>query len=902
MAVRVHELATDLEIDANELIAELESLDISVRNHMSRIKDKETERIYEHFVKRSNARAVEWAKTRQAEVEVGPKAPASKAKPKSEAKSEAESTPEAMEDQHRKIEEAQARAAAARAQADAHRKTAAATLERHKLLELQKTAKSKPPADRPERPEGRAPLPSRETAGERPASRRPGPRGSDAPPRDARDARGRRAPGAGAPANASAPVGRQREGAKPPRQKGEGEFKVDLENVTIGVMKMDKEGGKRGRRRDKKKPGVRATEQNDAGASTAAQRQKHRMRPTRLVPGASGRRAPSAKPRSLASKKSAPRPMAPPQPVIKQVRVHGQITTAELAEKMRIDASELIKKALLMGSPVTLNEAIDPDMVQLFCMELGYGVEFIPDTDESDVEQLQEGRRDDSRRQSRPPVVTIMGHVDHGKTSLLEQIAKLEVLESEHGGITQHIGAYHVHTDRGEVVFLDTPGHAAFTSMRLRGAQATDVVALVVAANDGVMPQTIEAINHAKAAEVPIVVVINKIDLPEADPMRVRQQLMSYDLVPEEYGGSTLFCEISAKQSIGIDGFLETLLLQAEMLELECDPDGPADGVIIEALLNQQRGIEATVLVQQGRLKVGDVLLAGQTFGRIRSMLDNRGHAIKEVCSPFPARVYGLTGEAPEAGEPFLALEDDRLARQISERRANRRRKAGLDKRSHVSLEGLKDYLASQDVKKLNLIIKGDVQGSIEAIEQSLEKIPSEKVKLQVLHSAVGSITENDVRLADASDAIIIGFNVRAEAAAESLAYEEGIDVKCYTVIYALLDDIQKAMLGLLDQKFKEIPQGKAEVLKPFKIGKLGTIAGSMVLEGEIRSNSNIRLLRDGKVIYQGKINSLRRHKDASDKVLSGLECGIGLERFGDIKKGDIIEAYALEEMERTLE
>jgi translation initiation factor IF-2 len=679
---------------------------------------------------------------------------------------------------------------------------------------------------------------------------------------------------------------------------------LDLSSLpTIEVMKLDSEGSRRGPRRRKK--GAKVTPEEEAAAvAAAAKRKRTGPRPMRPVPGATGRRLPSggARPRSLVKRKPTRTvPYAPVQPVAKKISVHGQITVSQMADKTRMDGGELITKLLMLGSPLTLNEVVPPEVIELIANEAGFEVEFVPDTDESDVLEYQRGPVDDAQLKPRPPVVTIMGHVDHGKTSLLEQIAKLEVLDTEHGGITQHIGAYHVKTERGDVVFLDTPGHAAFTAMRQRGAQATDIVALVVAANDGVMPQTIEAINHSKAAGVPIIVVINKMDLPEANPDRVIQQLMTYELLPEELGGQTLYARISAKKGEGIDGFLETLLLQAEVLELRADFEGPANGVVIEAMRGAQKGIEATVLVQEGCLRIGDVLLAGQTFGRIRSMIDHLGRPIEIAPPSTPARLYGLTGEPPEAGEPFLVFPEERDARHIAEIRANRRRNADLGKPRHVSLAGLQDYLKDAAVKELRIILKGDVQGSIEAIQQSFEKIPSEKVKVRVLHSAVGSVSESDVRLAEASDAVILAFNVRPSVTGDQLAQQDGVEIKTYTVIYDLLGDVEKAMLGLLDVKYREEPQGRADVLEVFKVSRVGSVAGCMVTEGEIRGDANARLVRDGAVVYTGKVSSLRRVKEVVQRVQSGVECGIGLRNFNDVKQGDVIETFTLVEQERTL-
>ncbi|MCX7046894.1 MAG: translation initiation factor IF-2 [Candidatus Sumerlaeota bacterium] len=972
MAMRVCELALELEIETGNLLGEIEKLGISVRNHMSRIKDDEIAKVYERYKNLKNAQALKWAAPQAAQ------APAPSQPPVAE--------PVISEEHAMRIKEAHARADAAVAVADAKRKQATAIVERHKAVQMKKAAEesteaaaakpaaAKPAAvkpiaapaaakktephegaarpkvgarpTRPAEPGAARPLRPAEPGAARPM--RPGEPGAVRPARPTRPGEAVAArparPGEAGAARPARPAGRggerperpgrpEERGGAPTRpgdrgrgrerapekpgerpQKGRGgrrepgqdeETPLDLSDLTIEVMKLSPEGGKRRRSKDKKKTSAKIYE-DDTDLLPGA-RKGPRTRPGRPASGAPGRRIPigAAKPRSLVIKKPLPKRVEMPHPILpiaKKIITHGAVTLGQMAEKMRLDASELIKKTLMMGAPLAINDIVDNDLIELLAMEFGFEVEIIPDTDESDVAPYMAQRRDPNRNVARPPVVTIMGHVDHGKTSLLEQIAKLELLDAEFGGITQHIAAYHVHTPRGEVIFLDTPGHAAFTQMRMRGGKAADIVALVVAADDGVMPQTIEAINHARAANAPIVVAINKIDKPGADPQKVKQQLMAYQLLSEELGGDTLFVEISAKKGINIDAFLEALLLQAEILELQADPEGPADGIVLEAMRDQQRGIEATVLIQQGTLRRGDVILAGRTFGRIRTMLDNLGRTIEEARPSFPARVYGLSGEPPEAGEAFLVLPDEREARQIAEKRADRRRNAGLSKRKHISLEGLKDYLKDHGAKELRVILKADVQGSLEAIEQSFKQIPGEKVRLSVLHSAVGAITESDVRLAAASDAVIIGFSVRPDSLSESLAQQEGIEIKCYNIIYDLLGDVRSSMLGLLDVKYREQPEAKAKVLQTFKVSKVGTVAGCFVEEGEIRRNSHARLVRDGSVVWSGKIGSLRRVKDAVERVQSGVECGIGLENFNDVKTGDVIETYTLIALEKTLE
>jgi translation initiation factor IF-2 len=500
-------------------------------------------------------------------------------------------------------------------------------------------------------------------------------------------------------------------------------------------------------------------------------------------------------------------------------------------------------------------------------------------------------------------VVTVMGHVDHGKTSLLDTIRKTDVAEGEYGGITQHIGAYQVETEGGTVTFLDTPGHAAFTAMRARGAQVTDIVILIVAADDGLMPQTIEAIHHARAADVPIVVAINKIDLPGANIQKVKNELMQHELIGEDLGGDTIICEVSAKTGEGVENLLEMLLLQSEILELKSAADIPAEGVVIESEVDPQTGIRATILVKSGTLRKGDVFVSGDVSGRVRLMIDDRGNEVEEAPPAFPVEIFGLDG-CPDVGEKLLVLEDERQAREIAETREQRRRRKEQNRsvRPHVTLEGLADFINEDDKpKELHIILKADVQGSVEAVRDAMERMSTEKVNIRIIHGAVGAINESDVQLAMASDAIVIGFNVRADTTANDLSSQEGIDIKTYRVIYELLEDLSSAMLGMLDKKFKEVTRGQAEIRDIFKISRLGNIAGCHVIQGSINRNDSARLMRDGTVVYEGKFSSLRRVKDDVREVNEGYECGITLENYQDIKQGDIIESFYKEEVEQTL-
>jgi len=586
-----------------------------------------------------------------------------------------------------------------------------------------------------------------------------------------------------------------------------------------------------------------------------------------------------------------------PKPIKRIIRIAEVIAVGDLAKRMGVKGGELIKKLMEMGVLVNINQPIDADVASLVAGEFGYEVERVS----LERQDLLERREDlPEQLKPRPPVVTIMGHVDHGKTMLLDAIRKTNVVDGEAGGITQHIGAYDVNLENGHVVFIDTPGHEAFTAMRARGAQVTDIVVLVVAADDGMMPQTKEAIDHARAAKVPIVVAINKIDKPTANPEKVKKDLSEYGLVPEQWGGSTLFAEVSAKQKTGIKELLDLILLQAEVLELRANPDKSARGVIIESKLDKGRGPVATLLVQEGTLKTGDAFIAGSHYGRVRAMLNDRGQKIGEAPPSTPVEVVGFT-DVPEAGEPFIVVSEERMAKQISLYRQEKIREKELSKLSKVSLEELYDKIKKGEVKELNVVIKADVQGSIEAVKEALKKFPTDQVKVNVLHDAVGGITETDVNLASASNAIIIGFNVRPGVKAQSLAEEEHVDIRTYSIIYDAITDIKNALEGLLEPTYKEHVLGRAQVIQVFNIRKVGTVAGSLVVDGKVVRGSHARLLRDNVVVYDGRISSLRRFKDDMKDCSQGLECGIGIENFNDIKLGDVIESYEVEEVQTRL-
>ncbi|HNG81822.1 MAG TPA: translation initiation factor IF-2, partial [Burkholderiaceae bacterium] len=591
---------------------------------------------------------------------------------------------------------------------------------------------------------------------------------------------------------------------------------------------------------------------------------------------------------------------APVEQQVYEVHVPETISVADLAHKMSVKASEVIKQLMKLGQMVTINQQLDQETAMIVVEEMGHKA-FAAKLDDPDAFLLEEHAQQESGESiQRPPVVTVMGHVDHGKTSLLDYIRRARVAAGEAGGITQHIGAYHVETPRGVITFLDTPGHEAFTAMRARGAKATDIVILVVAADDGVMPQTKEAIAHAKAAQVPLVVAINKIDKPDSNLERVRSELVAEGVVPEEFGGDSPFCPVSAKTGQGIDGLLEQVLLQAEVLELKAPIDALAKGLVIEARLDKGRGPVATVLVQSGTLKRGDAVLAGQSYGRVRAMLDEDGKPCQEAGPSIPVEIQGLT-EVPQAGDEFMVLADERRAREIATFRQGKYREVTLNKRQAANLESVFESMGQGNVQTLPLIIKADVQGSQEALASSLLKLSTDEVKVQIVHAAVGGISESDINLALASKAIVIGFNTRADANARKLAEGNGVDIRYYNIIYDAVDEIKAAMSGMLAPEQREEAIGTAEIRTVFVATKIGTIAGSMVTSGLVRRNCKFRLLRDNIVIYTGEVESVRRMKDDVKEVKEGFECGIKLKNYTDISEGDQLEFFEIKEVARTL-
>ncbi len=577
------------------------------------------------------------------------------------------------------------------------------------------------------------------------------------------------------------------------------------------------------------------------------------------------------------------------------VKVPTGTTVAQLADLIHVPANDIIKRLFLLGTPLTMTQSMSDDLIELVAEDLGVDVKVMSKEEENSFTFYD----DPDSLKPRSPVVTVMGHVDHGKTSLLDAIRHTGVAEGEAGGITQAIGASQVKINGRTITFIDTPGHATFTAMRARGAKVTDIVILIVAADDGVMPQTIESINHAKAADVPIIVAVNKIDKPGADPTRVRQELTEYDLIPEEWGGQTMFCDISAKKHLGIDELLESVLLEADVLELKANPDTFASGYVLEAKLDRGRGSVATVLVNRGTLHVGDTLVAGMAYGRVRAMLDPHGNNVTEAGPSDPVEILGLAS-VPMAGDEFRVFTDERDARALADERALKARIEEQNRVHHVTLENLFETMAESEVKELNLIIKADVQGSIEALQDSLDKMDQSEVRINTIHAAVGAINETDVTLADASNAIIIGFGVRPDGKARSAAEQAGVEIRTYSVIYKAIEDIDAARIGMLKPTEEEVQTGTAEVRNTFKVPKVGIAAGCMVQEGEIAASDKARLVRDGVVVWEGDLASLRRYKDDVKSVKAGFECGIGLDGFQDIHVGDQIECYRIEQVART--
>lgn len=595
-----------------------------------------------------------------------------------------------------------------------------------------------------------------------------------------------------------------------------------------------------------------------------------------------------------AKKRQTPRSSAIP----KEISIMEVVTVSDLAKKMNLKASELISKLMSMGMMVTINQQIDAETAEILASEYNCKVNIVSLYDETEIKEEEDKEED---LEHRAPIVTIMGHVDHGKTKLLDAIRESDIVAGEYGGITQHIGAYTVQLESGKVVFLDTPGHEAFTMMRARGAQLTDIVVLVVAADDGVMPQTVEAINHAKEADVPIVVAVNKIDLPDANPEKVKKQLSEYNLIPEDWGGHTLFVEVSALKKEGLKELLEAVLLQAELLELKANYDCRASGKILESKIDMGRGIVSTVIVEKGTLRVGDSYVAGVYPGKVRAMFNDKGEKIEEAKPSTPVEIIGFTG-IPNAGDPFQVTDSEKEAKQIGSKRQELKKIEEAQNVNKVTLDNLYDQIKMGEIKELKVIIKGDVHGSVEALQTALERLSTQDIRLSVIHASAGAINEKDILLATASNAIVIGFHVRPTVNAQTVADRERVEIRKYNIIYDAVDDIRNAMEGLLQPDIKEEVTGTAEVRDIFKISKIGTIAGCYVTSGRIRRGSNVHVIRDGIEVYKGKIESLKRFKEDAREVENGYECGIGIENFNDIKNGDVIEAFELKELAKKLD
>jgi translation initiation factor IF-2 len=682
------------------------------------------------------------------------------------------------------------------------------------------------------------------------------------------------------------------EEAKQEKEKAAEEAKrAAEEELAKKQAEVEKEarGGGRGKKKKKEQP----DEYGDGGRKT-----RYGRKELHVSAEMSGRRK-KKPPRKTTSEQAEEHGFTKPTaPVVREVAIPETITVAELANKMSIKAAEVIKVMMNMGSMVTINQVLDQETAQIVVEEFGHTPKILKD--DAIEESIAIDTEEEGEATQRAPVVTIMGHVDHGKTSLLDYIRKSRVASGEAGGITQHIGAYHVTTDNGELTFLDTPGHAAFTAMRARGAEVTDVVVLVVAADDGVMPQTREAVQHARAAGVPLIVAVNKIDKAEADPDRVKNELSQEEVIPEDWGGDTMFVNVSAHTGEGVDELLESILLVTEVLELKAVHEGPARGIVIESRLDKGRGPVASVLVQRGTLNKGDMLLAGLEYGRVRAMVNEIGQQVESAGPSIPVEVLGLSG-VPSAGDEATVVKDERKAREVATFRQGKYRDVKLARQQAAKLENMFNQMAEGDVSTLNVVLKADVQGSVEAISDALVKLSTDEVKVNIVASGVGGITESDTNLAVASNAIIIGFNVRAEASAKRMIDEEGIDLHYYSIIYELIDEVKAAMSGMLAPEFKEDIIGLAEVRDVFRSPKFGSVAGCMVVDGVVKRNNPIRVLRDNVVIYEGELESLRRFKDDANEVKSGMECGIGVKNYNDVKVGDQIEVYERVQVQRSI-
>ncbi len=843
--IRVYQLAKELGVGNADLVSKLKELGFEVKNHMSTLSEGEVDRVRSEYsqkqeVKVDEVRIKPGIIRRRRKVAAAPP-PAEEAEPA--VSGEAAAEPAAKEEETAEAatpagEEAETVAGVAAGEA---------------------AAAETPPVEEAEK------APEETEAAEKEAA---------APPaEEAREAEGEQVP--------KAPAKKAEETRKPPEKPARPAAAGGKKALGKEILEEERPGRKKRPLPGRKVVDYKGRKKRDF----TAELDEDRVVPRRRMDVRRDRRGP---------KRAAQKPvLTVPKAVKRKIRMADSITVGELAKRLSVKAAEVIKRLMQNQIVANINQSIDFDTACLIAQEYDYEVESIR---QEETQLLPEEQDRPEGKVLRPPVVTIMGHVNHGKTRLLDTIRRTNVMEKEAGGITQHIGAYKVTLGDKTIVFLDTPGHEAFTQMRARGAKVTDIVVLVVAGDDGVMPQTVEAINHAKAAEVPIIVAINKIDLPNANPDKVKQELAEHGLISEEWGGETLFANISAKEGKGIPELLELILLQAEMQELKADPDRKAKGLIIEAWLDRTLGAVASVLVQDGTLRVGDAFVTGLYHGKARALIDDQGVRIDEAGPSIPVQVLGCSG-VPDAGDLFAVVEDEKKAKLLSSMRMEKSRQAGVTSQTKMSLEDLYEKIRQDEIEEINLILKADVQGSVEALAESLERLTNDEVRIKVLHRGVGGVTESDVMLASASNALIIGFNVRAEPKAMSLAEQEKVDIRFYTVIYDAVSDMEDAIVGMLKPVYKEVLLGHAEIRETFNMQRVGTIAGSYITDGKMERNARVRLLRDNVVVHEGRIASLRRFKEDVKEVVAGYECGIRMENYNDVKAGDVLESYTLEQV-----
>ena len=915
--LRVYELARELNMTNKVLLAKLQDMNIDVKNHMSTLDDDEIsnvkselygepkkDEVYEAKRVKPNVIRRRRKRTPEAEPEAPetPEVPTDAEAPAEEEKTPSPEAPE-MESVPEEPETAEAAETTETAE-DAEKAEAASTeAEAPETPEVTEAAEAEPEEAgiSPEKAETAPEAEAKPEAGAEPKKTAEKPEEKKAAKPKAKKKRKKDTPAKiiqmpetpPEPEEAEEVTTEEISPAEPetPAKSSEKEEKRAKPKHSPPEPEEEDAGKKKGKR----KKSVETEKGREFGKVKTALRRKEVVEGDALYDKSFGR--------GKKSRKKGKQPAAPsteqktqittPKAIKRRIKVDDTIVIADLAKRMGIKANELIKTLMGMGMMVTVNQTIDFETANLVAAEFNFEVERAAFEEDA---ILRTETDDPSQMVPRPPVVTIMGHVDHGKTSLLDVIRRTKVTEGEAGGITQHIGAYYVEVDSGEMVFLDTPGHEAFTSMRARGAQVTDLVVLVVAADDGVMPQTIEAIDHSRAAGVPIIVAVNKIDKNNAEPDRIKREIAEKGLVPEDWGGDTIFVNVSAKQEIGIDELLEMILLQSEVLELKANPNKLARGHVIESQMDTGRGPVATLLVQEGTLKTGDSVVCGMYYGKIRAMYNDRGQQVQSATPSYPVEIVGLSG-VPMAGDEFVTLSAEKDAKQVSEHRLHKQRSKDLARSSRMSLEKLYEKMMEGEVKDLNLIIKADVQGSIEALKDSLTKLSTEEVKISVIHSAAGPIHESDISLAAVSNAIIIGFNVRPSAKVVKMAEEENVDIRYYDIIYNTIKDIKDAMVGLMESKFEEKVLGRAEVRETFHVPSVGTIAGCYVTDGKIQRGMNVRLIRDGIVTFDGKIGTLKRFKDDVKEVAQNYECGIRIENYNDIKVGDVLENYYLEEI-----